>query len=136
MIRSILYVSRSNLDPRTADEEVSLIVRVSVAWNAIAGITGALAFTGARFAQFIEGPADGIAELLDRLHREDRHSQLAVVLDEEAKERRFSSWQMAYSGPADLLAPQLEPLTRGGGTTNRHPAAEDLISLMQAFTTR
>ena len=112
MLRAILYVSRSNLDSRTADEEVSLIIRVSVAWNTIAGITGALAFTGAQFAQFIEGPAEEISGLMQRLYQDNRHSQVSVILDEEANQRRFSKWEMAYSGPSEPLAPVLGPLYR------------------------
>ena len=134
MLRAVLYVSRSELFPATADEDVSLIIQASVQRNDAAGISGALVFTGTHFAQFAEGPADEVAKLLEQLHCDSRHSHMNIVLDEESETRRFSRWAMAYSGPAVLLAQQLEPLTNGGGRTACTAAATDLIAMMQAFT--
>ena len=134
MLRAVLYVSRSGLPADTADEEVDLIIQESLQRNGAAGISGALVFTGSHFAQFAEGPADEVSKLLERLYRDLRHSHLNIVLDEEAEERRFSGWAMAYSGPAELLARQLEPLTSAGCRTARRAAAVDLVALMQAFT--
>ena len=134
MYRFILYVSRSCLAQDVADASVQRIVDVSGPWNTSQGISGALAFTGDRFAQVIEGPGSAIAELLRRLRRDPRHSDINVVQDRASLVRRFAGWSMAYSGPRELLAPQLAPLLLGAPGNLRDGAANDLVALMQAFT--
>ncbi len=101
---SILYVSTSLVAPDRADVEIADIVRLSVARNQSAQITGALIHTGDRFAQCLEGPDGAVRALMARIQRDSRHTELAVIEQGAIEARRFAGWSMAYSGQATFAA--------------------------------
>lgn len=77
---------------------VSAIIRVAREFNANHAITGVLIFDGTRFFQYIEGPADSMTTLIDRLYTDPRHTDITVLLhDAMPPERWFPSWSMAYA---------------------------------------
>jgi hypothetical protein len=133
MLRSLLYVSRSNLPFADRDAVVARIVDVSRRRNAADGITGALIATETHFAQFVEGPADRLDALLARLRRDERHADLDIIRDTSARARRFENWTLAYSGPALFLAAPLQVLVDRTPGADVGDATEDLILLMTAF---
>ena len=54
-MKSILYVSRSLVPSEIAEEEVNSMVKSARGRNGIMDVSGSLIYTGARFAQFLEG---------------------------------------------------------------------------------
>ncbi|NNM76302.1 BLUF domain-containing protein [Sphingomonas sp. ID1715] len=62
--------------------------------NALDGITGLLVFNGERFCQTIEGAPEAIENLVERLKRDPRHEDFAVLDDGDVPTRRFRSWDM------------------------------------------
>ena len=58
------------------------------------GITGALICRHDLYLQLIEGPADAIDALYERIAADDRHTNIAVLLTEEVGERMFPAWAM------------------------------------------
>jgi hypothetical protein len=131
----LLYVSRSLL--RLPDEagEVDRIVAVARRENKRLGVTGALIFTRAHFAQVLEGDQGAVETLMERIRRDSRHANLTVVSAGAREERLFPQWSMAYSGGSlyvdrhikPLLTSELEP----GGTDG---LAEKLVRLIHEFT--
>jgi hypothetical protein len=79
MAKSLLYVSRSLIAPTDREAIVADIVTVSHSRNASVGVTGALISTEAAFAQILEGPAAAVDELMLRIRRDSRHTDVAVV---------------------------------------------------------
>jgi hypothetical protein len=65
-VTSLLYISHSLLDPASADADMLALVRTAIERNRTLEVTGALIFTGTRFAQIIEGPAAAIEALSQR----------------------------------------------------------------------
>lgn len=100
MLISTLYVSRSLIEPALATTAVADLVEASIANNARCEITGALLFTGAHFAQILEGSEDSIAALMKSIGRDVRHDQLRVINHTVVKERKFQDWALAYNGPS------------------------------------
>ncbi len=94
MIRRLAYVSR--LRPGLAPGEIPRIVSVCRARNELEGISGVLLFTGADFAQLIEGPLQPVANLWARIRADDRHCDIVTLLDEQAPSRWFSDWRVGY----------------------------------------
>lgn len=123
---SILYVSRSRLSPEAADGDIDAIVEVSLARNPPSGVTGALLFTGDRFAQLLEGPEQSVLTIMASIRRDARHTDIVVVDEGPIAARRFASWSMAYAGRSTFAARTVETALTGGGFGVRN-----LIRLLQ-----
>ena len=95
-LHMLLYVSRSLIPPDQADAEVERILAVARRRNLQARITGALLFSGARFAQALEGPAHAIDAVMADIERDGRHDELRTLYRREVATREFPSWSMAY----------------------------------------
>jgi hypothetical protein len=99
----IFYLSRSLASPT----DVEAIVAGARRANARRGVTGALMYTGAHFAQVIEGEAADLAATMAEIERDPRHDTLVRLMDGPVAERRFGAWRMAFidaPGADDLLA--------------------------------
>ncbi len=100
MIRRMAYVSRPL--PELAVTEIPRIVTVARANNARDGLTGVLVYTGADFAQLIEGPEPAVAALWARVAADHRHRDISILLDETNHRPWFPDWRMGYLVNADL----------------------------------
>lgn len=59
-------------------------------------LTGMLLYRRGRFFQVLEGPQDAVDELMTKIRRDPRHTDVRMLLSEEIDERRFSEWTMGY----------------------------------------
>lgn len=57
-------------------------------------ISGALICRHDIYLQLVEGPADMIDALISRIKRDDRHINIAMLLEEDIDERLFPAWAM------------------------------------------
>lgn len=110
MERSLLYVSRKALCAERSAVEIDKIIDVSIARNTELGITGGLICTTDYFAQLLEGPAEAVEQLMERIDRDPRHTDVTVVRVDAIDQRRVSRWSMAYSGPSSYVAGRIAPL--------------------------
>ena len=133
-LRSILYVSRCKFQAPDRDYEIASLVADSKRRNQDQGITGALIYTGTHFAQIIEGPHENIEALMGKIDADIRHTEILIVRDEYQFRRRFRGWALAYSGPPQFIAAEMEPVSSTMAQKERRAAAERLIALMLAFT--
>lgn len=134
---SVLYVSRSSLEPSLEEPEVANIVNTAVTRNAELQVTGALLFTGAHFAQVLEGPREAVAGLLTRIEADRRHRDFTTVHTCSVRKRMFSDWAMAYSGRSPFLDRHLKPLLSPLVERDaRQELVSDLIKLMIGITSR
>ena len=92
-IERLVYRSRVvHPAPMTALED---ILPVAQAGNARWGITGALGYTGRTYVQLLEGPAESLDSLLERLRSDLRHTELRVLARGPAAGRLVTGWSMA-----------------------------------------
>jgi hypothetical protein len=91
-LKSLAYTSRARLD--LADSDLYDIHKEARQLNALDGITGLLVFDGARFLQIVEGSADAIDSLVERLRRDTRHAAFEIRDEREVAERSFPNWSM------------------------------------------
>jgi hypothetical protein len=127
-----MYISRSNLMPETASAAVKDIVTRSVSYNSLQLVTGALIFTGERFAQLIEGPAEAVARLRSAITADPRHRDLVRLTPLSSGSRRFAGWSLAYCGPSHFVNTAVERALRASGG-ERRVAVSNLTNLMLAF---
>lgn len=59
-------------------------------------LTGMLLYRRGRFFQVLEGPDDAVRDLMTKIRRDPRHTDVRVLLTEHLEERRFSEWTMGY----------------------------------------
>lgn len=133
MFASWLYVSFSRLQPDQAMDEVERIVAISRQRNRDLDVTGALLFTGERFVQLLEGPADCVAALQQSIFRDARHEQVTTIRSDDVDDRQFMGWSLAYSGPSRLVS---KVVSDGIAQSLKDPrtGSEILVSLLHKFS--
>lgn len=102
------YISKSRLDTTDAEERIQEIVHISIPRNRSLDVTGALMFTGRRFAQYLEGAPAAIEELRASILRDRRHEEVRTVASGIAPHRHFVTWSLAYAGPSHFVADIVE----------------------------
>jgi hypothetical protein len=133
MLRSVLYTSASTIRDEAVDVTIARILTEAIAFNLEADITGALLFTGKRFAQIMEGGSEPVGKLLQRLRDDSHHRNLIVLRDVPISVRQFGIWQMAYAGPSAFVASTVERAV-AGATQGSPGAVQSLTKMMVEFT--
>ena len=102
----IVYASKNQIEgePAHVEAEIASILAASRENNQRKGITGALLFNGALFAQVLEGALDHIEAVYERIQCDPRHSDVVLLSNAAANERAFSDWSMAYADPSTVQA--------------------------------
>lgn len=119
------FIYCSLLNPDAPPTCVADIIRTARRRNAELDVTGVLVFDGQRFCQYLEGPAEKITHLVERIRLDTRHVDFSPQYEGPLLGgRRFRQWSMAYA-----LAPDLDPLERMH-TLRGLPAVELLQELM------
>lgn len=121
-LRRLFYVSRTpdQVDPRV----VNAILAESRRLNRQRDVTGALAYSGQYFAQVLEGDAEYLSALLQRIARDPRHRDLTVVFEQSITRRDYGEWSMGYLYDAKL-SDELEGLL--GQTAQPRRVADDTL---------
>jgi hypothetical protein len=91
-LTSVTYTSLARLDLQETDLED--IHRIARDQNAIDGITGLLVFNGTHFLQIIEGSAEAIEDLIEKLRRDPRHTGFEIRDRRKVDARSFPDWSM------------------------------------------
>lgn len=95
----LVYYSRNRL-PGSAEDmatDIDGILDASRRNNALVGVTGALMFNAAYFAQVLEGPQKAIEATFERIQQDPRHGDVSLMAFEPAS-RTFTDWSMAFVG--------------------------------------
>lgn len=92
-LRAIVYVSQARAELSLA--ELDGLMADATAFNRMAGVTGVLMFDGARFLQYLEGPADGLDSVYARVVNARRHHGLRQLASARVRARWFPRWTMA-----------------------------------------
>lgn len=103
-LASLLYISRSTMQPVDAVAGLNTIVATAHARNPGLGLTGALLFTGYHFAQVLEGNDAEINIMMASIGRDTRHDQILIVDHGPITSRRFADWSLAYFGPSQFVS--------------------------------
>lgn len=92
-LHAIAYTSQARDGLQAAD--IDRILADATSFNRLAGVTGVLTFDGQRFLQYIEGPADGVGTVFQRITNAGSHTALRVLAREPIAVRHFPRWPMA-----------------------------------------
>lgn len=108
-----IYVSRATFACADRDQIAANIAKLSRARNASLGVTGALVFSGERFAQLLEGSEAGIHDLQRSIMRDPRHADITTVLNEAGATRMFEDWSLLYATSSRFLGRILDIIELG-----------------------
>lgn len=131
MLISTLYVSRSLIDPTCANATVADLVEASITNNRRRDITGSLLFTGAHFAQILEGQEDNVAALMTSIGHDERHDRLTVINHAPIGERKFRDWALGYNGPSLFVARHVARVLASPPGADQRRTARWLTEVMQ-----
>ena len=98
-LHEILYCSV--LAAGQSPNVVGQIATQARARNAERNVTGLLVFDGMHFCQHIEGPADAVLHLIDRLQQDPRHTAVRVVYQGPCAKRRYRRFDLGFAQTAD-----------------------------------
>ena len=125
MLANWLYLSVSSLVDGAHAAAIDEIVAVARRRNADLDVTGALVFSGSRFAQLIEGPPEGVALLRAAIEGDARHRDIQTLEAAAVEDRQFADWSLAYSGSSTFVDLELRRI----GVEARRDAAGAVRSL-------
>ena len=115
-LKQLFYVSRvaEGVDPRA----VRNILSISRRNNRMLDVTGCLTYTGPHFAQILEGRAEAVEQLRQRIATDHRHTEFRLVLERTLTLREYPLWSMAFLN-SEQLADDLESLFESPATPRR-----------------
>lgn len=135
-LHRVVYLSTA-VGVLRADELDRIYLRAKVA-NAGADITGLMLFHEGIFLQVLEGPAAGIASLMERVRRDRRHSGLTILESGPVTRRHFANSPMQFISARNLSAGEKQAFSDLRKTVTQRPnlAAADhdgLSAFLAAF---
>lgn len=90
----MVYVSSAVLG--LSEREIAGIVRTSQLNNEQLGITGILLYNSGNFMQALEGEAEKVEALYEKIKCDKRHTAISLLMKEPISDKNFEKWQMGY----------------------------------------
>ncbi|MEI8021448.1 MAG: diguanylate phosphodiesterase [Schlesneria sp.] len=100
MLIHLIYSSTAN-QKFTESDLIDLLSKAR-AKNARLGITGMLLYTNDSFFQVLEGEAEQVDALADRISHDPRHTGLITIIREPIAKRAFGEWTMGYASVSQI----------------------------------
>jgi hypothetical protein len=120
-------VYRSRAVAPLPDQDLQHLIRSAQSRNQREAITGVVLYDNSHFFQWLEGPADGVARVMDSILGDARHTDLEVLTRRTAATRRFKDWDMKLAAPGamarDWRGEVIEPPPEIIADLRRQPAA-------------
>lgn len=130
-LRAIAYASEASAGLPT--DRVDVLVDDAARFNKMAGVTGVLLHDGTCFLQYIEGPADGIDSVYERILQAGSHGDIVELARGRVSQRQFPYWAMRWVPVDPTLLRQLSVgdwagFARRIGDDQSRPTAVDLLT--------
>ncbi|MFL6414616.1 MAG: BLUF domain-containing protein [Bryobacteraceae bacterium] len=134
----LVYCSRNRIgrSGTEARAELKSILASSRTNNLRAGITGALLYNAAAFAQILEGPLASIERTFEVIQRDPRHSEVVVIQSGPAEKRDFPEWAMAFAGNSKWEEVPLVAAAFEAVFANAVGSGELMLSVLRDLVTR
>ena len=138
----LIYCSRNVIaqvaPAGSMQQEVRDILSASRRSNTLDGITGALLFSAAGFAQVLEGPRDVVERTYERISGDPRHADVTVLSFTPTERRSFPDWSMGCSGQVapDPQDPLVYLLADAASAGPRATTGSDVLRLLEKLVQR
>lgn len=95
---SLIHCIYASADTRVFDDgELHELLQQARLRNAQARVSGILLYTTGSFFQVLEGEAEAVDAIFDRIARDPRHEKVTVIVREPIAQRSFEDWSMGYA---------------------------------------
>ncbi|WP_439132220.1 BLUF domain-containing protein [Polaribacter sp.] len=94
MIQQIVYYSISETEMNK--NTISEILEPSRINNAKKDITGCLLYHDKVFLQLLEGEKEAVSTLYKTIEKDERHSNVTLIIEESINKRMYPNWSMAF----------------------------------------
>lgn len=111
MLLRCFYISE--IVEGVTDLDMEILLGAAQMNNRRLDVTGMLAQSDGHFAQVLEGRAEAVHGLLEKICLDTRHRNLRVLLEERLVKRQFSHWAMGLVRRDDK-ADEMRELHRAG----------------------
>jgi hypothetical protein len=135
---SLVYCSRIRI-PGSDEQikaELESILASSRKNNPAIGVTGALIYNGAHFAQVLEGPLHSVERIFEIIQRDSRHSEVRVIQSGAISQRNFSDWSMAFAGSNETEKMPLATEAFAAVFSNGAGAGEKMLNTLKGLVVR
>lgn len=102
------YIS-SAAQPMTTEQLLALLQQC-LANNAGDGVTGILLYGNGTFLQALEGEADVVDRLYEKIQRDPRHTNVTLLTRRTIERRQYAEWSMGFKRVSDHELQQIEGL--------------------------
>jgi hypothetical protein len=92
-------------------EDITDILTTARKFNASQEITGMLLYRTGYFIQALEGEADRVKALYEKIANDPRHKNVLLIYNNPIQKRAFGDWSMGFKNLADVDADKLEGYT-------------------------
>lgn len=106
---SLVYVSIETR-PMTG-QDIEDILKKAREFNSAHDITGMLLYRSGYFIQALEGDAEVVDKLYEKISRDPRHRNILTVYNKPIESRAFSNWSMGFKDLADVDPSKFEGYT-------------------------
>jgi hypothetical protein len=94
MFSQVIYAS--NAIDGLSESDLQHILLASQRNNAAVGLSGMLLYGHGHFIQALEGPAEGLEQMMARIGADGRHTRVRVLLSRSIEARDFAGWSMGF----------------------------------------
>jgi hypothetical protein len=134
---SLVYVSSATVE--LPFSELLRILEKSRVENARLGVTGMLLYKGGNVIQALEGAAEDVQSLYQRIQSDKRHKDVTTLWRQPVEKRQFGNWSMGFRAVEELPPETLDsysqflfrPDLARAFAENRHVAYQLLSSFRE-----
>ena len=128
----LVYYSRNAIvgDAAALAAAITSILAKSRINNKRVGVTGALMFNSACFAQVLEGSRSAVEDVFERIQQDERHGEVSLLAFEPAPARSFENWSMGFVGASIEDAARYGILVQDSGFDPAHMTGEALFETL------
>ncbi|WP_109487925.1 BLUF domain-containing protein [Occallatibacter savannae] len=134
---SLVYFSRSTVEPRKVDAEIRSILDSARKKNPEYEVTGALLFSRGFFAQVLEGSLTSVQSTLEKIRSDPRHTEISVLSCRPIAKRNFADWSMAYAEPDrdGTVSERINGILENASCIDCDDAGSEVLSVLQMLIT-
>ncbi|RFZ90691.1 BLUF domain-containing protein [Mucilaginibacter conchicola] len=128
---SIVYISAA-VDLLT-DEDLKDLLIQSQTSNKKYDVTGLLLYYKGVFMQVIEGSSEHITQLFRNIEKDQRHTAVIKLAEEEIEERAFGDWAMAFKTISDEEFSKIEAYVQPAKLNLPENSKSEAVKLIKTF---
>tara|TARA_B100001063_G_scaffold245731_1_gene282277 strand:+ start:2526 stop:2912 length:387 start_codon:yes stop_codon:yes gene_type:complete len=115
------------------DSELEELLETSRKNNKEKNLTGLLIVKGRTFLQCLEGEKKDVEEIFNKILKDDRHTSIIDLIEEDISSRMFPTWDMGYKNLKIVDDIKSEKIRKISSIDDFDIKKEDIAEVIQEF---